>query len=182
MAPPKKADIEDKWGERIAGRGFAQVPNYLLFLNQFLDEDKALSPLELLLLVQLVGAWWKKDEAPFPSMRTLAGRCGTSERQVQRAVSRLEELSLLKRTKRRDRGLIASNAYDLSPLVGRLDEAAQFYPNAFPRNIRPVKAVEAAPKPSKSRTLRLKKSEAAATEPSKPTAAKRRPRLSKPTP
>lgn len=136
MASIKKADIEDKWGERIAGRGFAQVPNYLLFLNQFLDEEKTLSPLELLLLVQLVGAWWKKDEAPFPSMRTLADRCGTSERQVQRAVTRLEGLSLLKRTKRREGGLIASNAYDMSPLVEVLNEVAKAFPNAFPRKIR----------------------------------------------
>ena len=86
--------------------------------------------------MQLSGSWWKKDEMPFPSMRTLATRCGTSERQVLRAISRLEELTLLKRVKRRSKGLIASNLYDLSPLVEMLHEVAKMYPNEFPRNIR----------------------------------------------
>lgn len=125
--------IADKWGEAVAGRGFAQVPNYLLLLNQFLADDARLSPGELLLLVQLVGTWWQKDKLPFPSIRTLALRCGSSERQVQRSLRRLEELKLLKRITRRTQGIIASNSYDLSPLVAVLEQVAVSYPNAFPR-------------------------------------------------
>ena len=130
------SEVAQKWGERVAARGFSQIPNYLLLLNQFVDPDNRLSPLELLILIELSGSWWKKDEQPFPSMRTLAIRCGTSERQVLRAISHLEELSLLKRIKRRTKGLIASNAYDLSPLVEMLDEVAKLYPNEFPRKAR----------------------------------------------
>lgn len=122
------------------------MPNYLMLINQFIDPEKRLSSLELLLLIQLSGAWWKKSEMPFPAMRTLAIRCGTSERQVLRAISHLEELSLLKRVKRRTDGLIASNAYDLSPLVTILEEIAKAYPNEFPRNVRPVKPVDGAKK------------------------------------
>jgi hypothetical protein len=132
----KAPDMVDKWGEKVAGRGFAQIPNYLLSINQFIDEDQKLSPIQLLILIELVGAWWKKSELPFPSMRTLATRCGTSERQVLRAVSELEKKSLIKRVKRREKGLIASNAYDLSPLVEILEEVAKQFPNAFPRSIR----------------------------------------------
>tara|TARA_R110002020_G_C16309517_1_gene773712 strand:+ start:3323 stop:3736 length:414 start_codon:yes stop_codon:yes gene_type:complete len=135
MTKESKDGITAKWGEDVAGRGFTQVPNYLLLINQFLDEEKTLSPLEILLLIQLVGTWWRKNEAPFPSMRTLAARCGTSERQVQRAIGKLEKALLLKRIKRRQKGIIASNAYDLSPLVEVLNEIAKFYPNAFPRKI-----------------------------------------------
>ena len=131
------SEVAQKWGAAVAGRGFSQTPNYLLFINQFIDKENHLSPLELLILVQLSGSWWKKDEMPFPSMRTLAIRCGTSERQVLRAISHLEELTLLKRVKRRTKGLIASNAYDLSPLVEMLQEVAKMYPNEFPRNVRP---------------------------------------------
>lgn len=69
-------------------------------------------------------------------MRTLAMRCGTSERQILRAVSHLEELTLIKRVKRRSRGLIASNSYDLTPLVEMLNEVAKRYPNEFPRKIK----------------------------------------------
>lgn len=125
----------EKWGKNVAGRGFAQVPNYLLLLNTFIDKDDRLSPLELLLLIELIGAWWKKDELPFPSIRTLAIRCGASERQVARAMKRLEEVPLIKRQKRRTKGLISSNSYDLSPLVEMLEEVSLQYPNEFPRNV-----------------------------------------------
>lgn len=130
------SNMSEKWGKDVAGRGFAQVPNYLLFLNQFIDEEQKLSPLDLLLLIELVGVWWKKDDPPFPSMKTLALRCGTSERQVQRAMVRLEGKSLVKRVKRRDKGLIASNSYDLTPLADMLEKVAEAYPNAFPRAAR----------------------------------------------
>lgn len=134
------SEVAAKWGDAVAGRGFSQVPNYLLLINQFIDEDNRLSPLELLILIELSGAWWKKEEQPFPSMRTLAIRCGTSERQVLRAISRLEELTLIKRVKRRSKGLIASNAYDLTPLVEMLAEIARQYPNDFPRKLKRSKA------------------------------------------
>ena len=129
----KAPDVADKWGEAVSGRGFSQTPNYLLYINQFADEDHKLSPLELMILIQLVSVWWKKSDPPFPSVKTLATRCGASERQILRAISRLETLKLLKRAKRREGGFIASNVYDLSPLVEMLNEIAKVYPNAFPR-------------------------------------------------
>ena len=130
------SEIVSKWGEDVAARGFSQIPNYLLLINQFIDQEKRLSPLELLTLIELAGSWWKKGEQPFPSMRTLATRCGTSERQILRAVSHLEELNLVKRVKRRQQGLIASNSYDLTPLVELLAEIAKQYPNEFPRKVK----------------------------------------------
>jgi DNA-binding transcriptional regulator YhcF (GntR family) len=129
------SDIAEKWGEAVAGRGFAQIPNYLLLLNQFLDAEQRLSPVELLILFQLVGNWWRKGELPFPSMGTLATRCGVSDRQIQRAVNHLQELGLLQRVNRRKKGIIASNAYDLSPLVQILNEIARTFPNEFPRAV-----------------------------------------------
>lgn len=126
-------DVTLKWGVDVAERGFSQIPNYLAFLNQFVEVDQRLSPTELLLLIQLVSVWWKKEDQPYPSMATLAVRCGVSERQVQRAVTRLEKLNLLKRVKRRTSGIIASNAYDMTPLVEFLTKVSVVYPNAFPR-------------------------------------------------
>lgn len=130
------ADMVGKWGGAVAGRGFAQVPNYLLLLNQFLDEEKRLSPAELLILIELVGAWWERDEMPFPALKTLATRCGISDRQAQRAVSRLEAIHLIKRVKRKQSGMIASNAYDMMPLVRFLGEVAKAFPNEFERKIK----------------------------------------------
>lgn len=133
---PAMSDIVDKWGEKVAERGFVQIPNYLLLLNKFLDEDARLSPVEMLVLLQLTGAWWEKERLPFPSMATLAERCGVSERQIQRSITRLSKIGLLKRVKRRSQGIIASNAYDLTPLVDTLNEVAKAFPNEFPRTIK----------------------------------------------
>ncbi len=148
------SDVASKWGEEVAGRGFAQVPNYLLLLNQFLREDKRLSPTELLILMQLVGAWWKKDEMPFPALKTLGVRAGVSDRQAQRAVSRLEEEGYLRREKRKQGRLIASNAYNLEPLVDVLKEVARAFPNEAPRRIRkPAPVIRPVPKPRQSRSI-----------------------------
>lgn len=130
------SDVEEKWGKDVAERGFAQIPNYLLLINQFLAEEKRLSPAELNVLMQLVGSWWRKSEMPYPALKTIAVRAGISDRQAQRAVTQLEKTGLLKRTKRQGKGgLIASNAYDLSPLVTFLGTVAKAFPNEFPRKI-----------------------------------------------
>lgn len=129
------SDVAEKWGVAVAERGFAQVPNYLLLLNQFLDREHRLTPVELLVLLQLVGSWWRRDAMPFPSMSTLATRCGVSSRQIQRAINKLEQLGLVSRVNRRTRGIISSNAYDLQPLADILGEVAKAFPNQFPRNI-----------------------------------------------
>ena len=128
------SDVADKWGEDVAARGFAQIPNYLLLLNQFLDEEARLSAVELLILIQLVSNWWRKDEMPFPSMSTLSRRCGVSTRQVQRSINRLVSLGLISRNKRRTAGIISSNSYDLTPLVQTLMAVAKAYPTEFKRN------------------------------------------------
>lgn len=129
------SDISEKWGAKIAERGFAQVPNYLLLLNGFIPKEQRLSSVELLVLIQLVGSWWKKDEMPFPSMTTLGTRCGVSSRQIQRAMNRLEKDGLIRRVSRRSQGVISSNAYDMAPLVEVLDVVASAFPNEFPRNV-----------------------------------------------
>ena len=114
----------------MAERGFAQVQNYLLLLNQFLGREHKLTPTELLILIQLVGSWWKKDALPFASMSTLATRCGVSARQVQRAVTRLEKMGVLQRVSRRTRGIISSNAY-----VGSASQLAWRGCEALPQSI-----------------------------------------------
>ena len=129
------SDVVNKWGKAVAERGFAQVPTYLLNLNRFLDKDHRLSPVEMLVLLQLVGTWWKKDENPFPSMTTLANRCGVSSRQVQRAINKLHELKLIERIGRKNKGIIASNAYSMQPLVGFLEDVAKAFPTEYPRRV-----------------------------------------------
>jgi predicted transcriptional regulator len=113
-----------KWGEEVHRRGFAQIPNLIFLLNDFADDDEQLKPIELLVLLQLTAMWWKSGKPPFPSMETLARRCGTSERTIERAMKRLTDLGLLERVKRRVNGVVASNRYDLEPLAARLQKIA----------------------------------------------------------
>jgi predicted transcriptional regulator len=128
-------DIATKWGLEVAERGFAQIPNYLIQLNLFVHDDHKLSPAEMVVLLQLVATWWKKDEMPFPSMNTLAERAGISERQVQRSIKSLEQKGYLKKAKKKIKGVIASNVYDLSPLVRILGTVAEHFVNKHPRKI-----------------------------------------------
>jgi predicted transcriptional regulator len=125
-----------KWGKAVAERGFVQLPNILLQLNIFVHEDIRLPPTEMALLLQLVGSWWKKDEMPFVSMHTLAQRAGISQRQVQRSVNALEQKGYLRKTKGKIKGVIASNVYDLTPLVSILTTVAEHFSNKYPRKIR----------------------------------------------
>jgi len=144
------SNVSEKWGELVAQRGFAQVPNHLLLLNIFLDEQHKLSPTELLILIQLVGTWWRTDDLPFPSMSTLANRCGVSSRQIQRSVNHLEALGFIQRVKRRTKGIVASNAYDLEPLANVLNHVAKAFPNPYPRMVdkKAVKDVSGLLKPA----------------------------------
>ena len=113
-----------KWGKRVQQKGFAQIPTLVFAMNQYEEQQDWLKPLDLLILLQLAGMWWKPNELPYPSVRTLAERCGTSERQVQRALKRLQQRGLIERINRRENGVVVTNAYDLSPLVARLEQIA----------------------------------------------------------
>jgi hypothetical protein len=128
------SSIVEKWGLAVAERGFAQLPNYLMQINQFLDPENRLGAVELMILFQLVATWWKKDEMPFPSMKTLALRGGVSERQIQRTIKRLQQLGLIERV-RRGEGLMTSNAYNLMPLVDTLQKISKLFPNDRPRRL-----------------------------------------------
>jgi predicted transcriptional regulator len=89
----------------------------------------------MVVLLQLVASWWKVNEMPFPSMSTLAERAGISERQVQRAIKSLEQKGYVTKAKKKIKGVIASNVYDLSPLVKILQTVAEHFINKHPRNI-----------------------------------------------
>lgn len=134
------SDMLTKWGPKVAKRGFAQIPNYLLELNRFVDDEHKLNATESLTLIHLVASWWKKDEMPFPSMRTLSERSGVSERQVQRALKSLEGKGYFKKERKRIKTVISSNVYDLMPTVKILNEIAEHYGNIHPRQIKTAAA------------------------------------------
>ncbi len=112
------------------------MPNYLMQINLHVHDDHKLSPAEMVVLLQLVASGWKVNEMPFPSMSTLAERAGISERQVQRSIKALEQKGYVTKAKKKIKGVIASNVYDLSPLVKILQTVAEHFVNKHPRTIK----------------------------------------------
>lgn len=128
------SELVNKWGQAVAERGFAQIPNYLLMINQFLADEDKLPPSEMMVLLTLVATWWKKDTSPYPSVKSIADRSNISERQALRALGSLEKKGFIKREKQtRTRGIISRNSYSLVPLTQKLAVVAEAFPNIYPR-------------------------------------------------
>lgn len=115
MSEPEQTAMS-RWGAAGAD-GFQPVP-HALFKHQAALE---LSNSEMVTLLNILDFWWLSDRLPFPGVAMLAKRMGVSERSVQRAVERLEQRQLVKRSvidlpdgeKRR--------GFDVSGLVARLE-------------------------------------------------------------
>lgn len=119
----KKAEANDertlsrKWGKTTMGLGYTVVPSALLRGQARLG----IGPTELAVLLHLMEHWWRPEDMPWPSKKTIAERLGVSSKTVQRAVVTLEAGNLLRRNERYHKtGGRTSNEYDLSPLVERL--------------------------------------------------------------
>jgi DNA-binding MarR family transcriptional regulator len=125
---------EEKWGAEPMRAGFTLLPNHFLALNQFLPDERQMSPTEMLVLLQILSSWWSKERLPFPSKATIATRSGLSPRQVQRALTSLENKGFIARLVRYNRSQArASNQFDLTGLTTAVAEAAKKSPSAFKR-------------------------------------------------
>ncbi|MFN3878193.1 MAG: helix-turn-helix domain-containing protein [Brevundimonas sp.] len=121
-----------KWGRAPIDAGFTILPNHLLSVNQFLPESVRLSPTELVVLFQVLSAWWSPERMPFPSKATIAKRTALSPRQVQRAISALEAKGFLERGARfSQNNARVSNVYELDKTVALISEIAKDHPRAF---------------------------------------------------
>lgn len=135
---------QDKWGQSAIGAGFTVVPNHLIALNQFVTEERRISPTEMIVILQLLAAWWSKDRLPFPSKATIAARAGLSSRQVQRALTSLEQKKYLERITRFSTNKArTSNEFKLDGLVEAVKHAADNQPAAFKRLIPKTELAEA---------------------------------------
>ncbi len=126
-AAPKKTDnattLEEKWGKVTMGQRFTVVPSVMLQGQRRLG----INANDLAVLLHIMEHWWKADDLPWPSKRTIAERLDVSEKTVQRSTAKMEKMGLINR---KDRYLPnnngrTSNAYDLSGLVERLTEIAE---------------------------------------------------------
>jgi len=125
---------EQKWGSAAINAGFSILPNHFISINQFVQEEARITPTEMLVVLQIISSWWSKERLPFPSKATIAARAGLSPRQVQRALTALEQKGYIERLTRYNRSQArASNQYDLSGLVAAVVKAAEENPGAFKR-------------------------------------------------
>lgn len=123
IAGHRKKEAEDtrtlskKWGREAIDLGYTVIPSALLRGQARLG----IGPNELAVLIHLMDHWWKPEDMPWPSKKTIADRLMVSSKTVQRAIVNLEEAGLLKRKDRYHKtGGRTSNEYDLTPLVARL--------------------------------------------------------------
>lgn len=100
--------LDQKWGKETMEANYTVLPSALLRGQARLG----INATELAVLVHLIDHWWKADEMPWPSKRTLADRLRVGEKTIQRAIAHLEEEGLIKRTpasaRRPERGLLTS--------------------------------------------------------------------------
>ena len=116
-----KSTLTEKWGKETMAAGFTVVPSILLRSQKRLG----INANGLAVLVHLMEHWWQPGFMPWPSKRKVAERLDVSEKTVQRAAAKLEQLKLITRVGRYIEGRgRTSNGYDLSRLVERLTEIA----------------------------------------------------------
>ena len=114
--------LNQKWGKDTMAANYPVIPSALLRGQARIG----ITAMELAILVHLIDHWWKPDEMPWPSKKTLAERLRVGEKTIQRAIAHLEEEGLIQRKKRFNRaGARTSNEYDLTPLVERLKPIAK---------------------------------------------------------
>lgn len=85
-----------KWGGRIGKSGYSMIPNHLIWINEYIEENYRLTPPEFMVLLAIISTWHRND-IPAVSKSIISRRCGISERHVQRIITSLEKKKYLKR-------------------------------------------------------------------------------------
>jgi DNA-binding MarR family transcriptional regulator len=102
-----------KWGEALEA-GFQVLPNALV--RHLCRSDT--TPVDFVVLLNLLMAWWEPERMPYPRVSTIAGRMNVSARTVQRSLRALRRAGFIT-WDRGHVGVIRRRRFDLSPLVER---------------------------------------------------------------
>lgn len=122
------AEQRARWGEAV-DPGLAIVPALLLRHQQRLG----LTPLDLVLIINLVAEWDELGELPTPRLSVLADRIGATQRTVQRLVVKLARAGLVERRPGETCRGRTVRRFDLSGLQRRLQELSRQEPRACAR-------------------------------------------------
>jgi hypothetical protein len=124
----KFGNAHEKWGDAL-NAGFQLVPDVLLKHQDRLG----LTPVDLVVLLNVLMHWWFADQLPFPKTALIARRMGVGQRTVQRSLQRLEQRGLIERVKGQKPG--DATRFDPSALAHRLVPLAQRDPGYRERAI-----------------------------------------------
>ena len=130
MAEPKiaKHTLVDKWSPSILAKGYTELPNLLLYNLRALK----ISNTELATLVAILSFRWDKDD-PYPSVGTVAKLVHREERTVRKHLRSLENKGIIWRGFRPNK----STAYDINPLIIKLNRLAKNAPSGQKRPVSP---------------------------------------------
>jgi predicted transcriptional regulator len=123
--------LQKKWGSGL-NSGFLLIPVLLLKRQKELLLDNT----ELVVLLNLLAAWWDVEKRPYPRSSTIAQRIGVTARTVQRSLEKLEKKKLILRV-RHSTGTGSAHrevtSYDMAGTVERLQQLALVAETLRPR-------------------------------------------------
>lgn len=110
-----------KWGGALSA-GYQVLPDVIVRHQRALG----LSATDLVVILNLNAAWWRRERPPFPRIGTIARRMDITERTVQRSLAKLEKLGLIQR-RRENVGQHGKSrqVFDLTPLAAHAESFAQ---------------------------------------------------------
>ncbi len=113
---PESRD-DQKWSKEVLALGWLKLPAVLLEGQRRLK----FSATEVNVLLHILRHWWRPDEMPFPTKKTIAECMGVCEATVRRCIARMERLGYVQRV------VVAgkANRFDLSGLVAALKPLAR---------------------------------------------------------
>lgn len=115
--------LQKKWGDGLGG-GFLLIPTLLLKRQKELLLDNT----ELVVLLNLLAAWWDAGKRPYPRPTTIAKRMGVTARTVQRSLEKLEKKGLILRV-RSGTGIGSAHreltSYEMAGTVEKIQQLAE---------------------------------------------------------
>jgi predicted transcriptional regulator len=111
---------EKKWTKALMAAGWNVVPNIIIEKQAALGLDA----LDMNIILHLSHYWWQHDNAPHPSVATIAKAVQVTPRTIQKRIAALEKLGFIRREERRytQNGSV-TNRYHFDGLI----EAAKPY-------------------------------------------------------
>ena len=106
--------IEKKWGKPLTAAGWTAIPNVIFERAQAFP----LEPLDIVIILNLAGYWWKAGNDPYPSKASLPAAIGVTARTIMRRIAAMEKAGFIERIERKTaRGGNLTNQYSLKGLI-----------------------------------------------------------------